>query len=390
MNQQKIFHYLFLLLLLSGCDEKKEQGMDINDLKLNQIQVIGSHNSYRIRPIEDMFDLLMVLNSELAAQLDYNHPSFDVQFSHHGIRQIEIDVYHDPDGGLFYYRKGNFFIGLPEASDIQKLLDPGLKVLHVPDIDYRTNYITFKDALTAVKVWSDANTTHIPIFILVEAKEEGITNIYPSLTFFTQPVPFNGDALDAIDADIRSVFGNDLNKVITPDDVRGNNESLEAVILNGGWPTIGESRGKVYFGLDNGGAIRDEYTAEHPALSGRVLFTSSEPGTPEAAFLKLNTPTESIADYVTQGYIVRTRADADTEEARTGNTGPRDLALSSGAQFVSTDYYVADARHDTSNGWTDYSVALPNGMIARENPVSGTGNFTGQEIEWFGLRGEFL
>ena len=51
MNQQKIFHYLFLLLLLSGCDEKKEQGMDINDLKLNQIQVIGSHNSYRIRPI---------------------------------------------------------------------------------------------------------------------------------------------------------------------------------------------------------------------------------------------------------------------------------------------------------------------------------------------------
>ena len=299
MNQQKIFHFLFLLLLLSGCDEKKEQGMDINDLKLNQIQVIGSHNSYRIRPIEDMFDLLMVLNSELAAQLDYNHPSFDVQFSHHGIRQIEIDVYHDPDGGLFYYRKGNFFFGLPEASDIQKLLDPGLKVLHVPDIDYRTNYITFKDALTAVKVWSNANTTHIPIFILVEAKEEGITNIYPSLTFFTQPVPFNGDALDAIDADIRSVFGNDLNKVITPDDVRGNNESLEAVILNGGWPTIGESRGKVYFGLDNGGAIRDEYTAEHPALSGRVLFTSSEPGTPEAAFLKLNTPTESIADYVT-------------------------------------------------------------------------------------------
>ena len=86
MNQQKIFHFLFLLLLLSGCDEKKEQGMDINDLKLNQIQVIGSHNSYRIRPIEDMFDLLMVLNSELAAQLDYNHPSFDVQFSHHGIR----------------------------------------------------------------------------------------------------------------------------------------------------------------------------------------------------------------------------------------------------------------------------------------------------------------
>ena len=81
------------------------------------------------------------------------------------------------------------------------------------------------------------------------------------------------DALDAIDADIRSVFGDDLNKVITPDDVRGTNESLEAVILVGGWPTIGESRGKVFFGLDIGGAIRDEYVADHPALEGRVLFT---------------------------------------------------------------------------------------------------------------------
>ena len=381
MNHQKIFHYLFLLLLLIGCDEKKEQGMDINDLKLNQIQVIGSHNSYRMHPTAEMFNLMIGLNPELAAELDYDHPSFDAQFSQHGIRQIEIDVYYDPEGGLFYNRRGNLFIGLPVPSGIEELLDPGLKVLHFPDIDNRTHYITFVDALTAVKTWSDANPNHIPIFILVEAKEDGITSIYPSLIGFTQPVHFDGDALDAIDADIRSVFGNDLNKVLTPDDVRGDSESLEAVILDGGWPTIGESRGKVYFGLDNGGAIRDEYVADHPALANRVLFTSSDPGTPEAAFLKLNTPVESIAAYVAQGYIVRTRADADTDEARTGDTGPRDLALSIGAQFVSTDYYVADARHDTSDGWTDYSVALPDNMIARENPISGTGKFTGQEIE---------
>ena len=370
-----------MLLLLLGCDEKKEQGMNSNDLKLNQIQVIGSHNSYRIRPVQDMFNLMTGLNPELAAKLDYGHPSFDVQFSQHGIRQIEIDVYYDPEGGLFYNQRGNLFIGLPVPSGIEELLDPGLKVLHFPDIDYLTHYLTFIDALTAVKTWSDANPNHVPIFILVEAKEEGLANIYPSLSGFTQPLPFDRDALDAIDADIRSVFSNDLKKLITPDDVRGNNESLEAVILDGGWPTIGESRGKVFFGLDNGGAIRDEYVADHPALEGRVLFTSSDPGTPEAAFLKMNTPAESIADYVTQGYIVRTRADADTEAARTGDVGPRDLALSSGAQFVSTDYYVADARHDTNDGWTDYSVALPDNMIARENPISGTGNFTGKEIE---------
>ncbi|GIS71414.1 MAG: hypothetical protein CM1200mP10_09910 [Candidatus Neomarinimicrobiota bacterium] len=101
MNHQKIFYYSFLLLLLTGCDEKKEQGMNSNDLKLNQIQVIGSHNSYRIHPVQDMFNLITGLNPELAAGLDYGHPSFDVQFSQHGIRPIEIDVYHDPEGGLF-------------------------------------------------------------------------------------------------------------------------------------------------------------------------------------------------------------------------------------------------------------------------------------------------
>ena len=201
------------------------------------------------------------------------------------------------------------------------------------------------------------------------------------MTGFTQPLPFDDNALDAIDADIRTVFGENLDKVITPDDVRGDSESLESVILNGGWPTIGESRGKIYFGLDNGGAIRDAYVSGHAALEGRILFTASDPGTPEAAFLKLNTPTESIADFVSQGYIVRTRADADTEEARSGDTGPRDLAISSGAQFVSTDYYVADARADTSDGWTDYSVSLPGNFIARENPVSGSGNFFDMEIE---------
>ena len=39
-----------------------------------------------------------------------------------------------------------------------------------------------------------------------------------------------------------------------------------------------------------------------------------------------------------QGYIVRTRSDADTKEGRTGDTTTRDKALKSGAQMISTDY----------------------------------------------------
>ena len=380
---QKIDTYIYICasLLFFGCDEDMEDSITVDDLKLNQIQVIGSHNSYRINATAEMHGLIESFQPEFSLDLDYGHPPLDIQFSQYGIRQIEIDIYHDPEGGLFYYQRGNFWIGMPVASGIEELLDPGLKVLHFPDIDYRTHYYTFIDALQAVKDWSNQHPNHIPIFILIEAKEESLSNLYPSLSGFTQPAPFDNTALDAIDTDIRSVFGENLDKVITPDDIRGENESLESVILNGGWPTIGESRGKIYFGLDNGGATRDSYVDGHPALTGRVLFTASDPGTPEAAFLKLNTPTESIADFVSQGYIVRTRADADTKEARSGDTGPRDLAISSGAQFVSTDYYVADVRADTSEDWTNYSVSLPGNFIARENPISGSGTFFDMEIE---------
>ena len=72
------------------------------------------------------------------------------------------------------------------------------------------------------------------------------------------------------------------------------------------------------------------------------MFTNSTPGQPDAAFIKENDPTGAnqarIADEVRRGYVVRTRADADTRQARTGDTTMRDAALASGAQWVSTDY----------------------------------------------------
>jgi hypothetical protein len=93
------------------------------------------------------------------------------------------------------------------------------------------------------------------------------------------------------------------------------------------------------------------------------MFTSSLPGSPEAAFVKLNDPLANgdlISSLVAAGYIVRTRADADTVEARLGLTFRRDAALASGAQFVSTDYPEPDL--DVGTG---YVVDLPGHEIAR-------------------------
>ena len=73
--------------------------------------------------------------------------------------------------------------------------------------------------------------------------------------------------------------------------------------------------------------------------------------------MKLNDPIGDgalIRDLVARGYIIRTRADADTAQARTGDTTMRDAALASGAQFVSTDYPVPNPAFGTG-----YFVDLP-------------------------------
>jgi len=57
--------------------------------------------------------------------------------------------------------------------------------------------------------------------------------------------------------------------------------------------------------------------------------------------MKENDPVEGFAriqELVKAGFLVRTRADSDTAEARANDTRSRDQALASGAQFISTDY----------------------------------------------------
>ena len=71
---------------------------------------------------------------------------------------------------------------------------------------------------------------------------------------------------------------------------------------------------------------------------------------------------DRIQSLVRRGFIVRTRADADTVEARTGDVTRRDRAFASGAQLISTDYY-----QEATHFGTNYVVALPGGM--RCNPL---------------------
>jgi hypothetical protein len=331
-----------------------------DDVRINQIQVIGTHNSYHAGLTPGVAKLLQQRNPEAFEGLDYSHADLKTQLDH-GIRQVELDVYADAKGGRFAHPFGaNFIPGGAKAFDPDGvMLKPGLKVMHLQDIDYVSNCQPFTACLRAIRVWSQSHPHHVPIFILVETKTQAPIPGVPMVA----PEPFTAAALDALDQEIRSVFPAD--EMIVPDQVRRGRATLEDAVLHGGWPTLRDARGKVVFLLDQKN-VTAAYLAGHPALAGRVLFTNADPGQPDAAFLEENEGSPAvIADLVKRGYLVRTRSDADTKEARTGDVTRRDGALAGGAQIVSTDYPWFEPSR-----WTRYSVSLPDHAPARCNPVN--------------------
>jgi hypothetical protein len=108
------------------------------------------------------------------------------------------------------------------------------------------------------------------------------------------------------------------------------------------------------------------YTEGHIALRGRVIFTNAASGSADAAFTEENSGTKAEIDALArEGYLIRTRTDDGTEEARTNDRTRANLALSSGAQMLSTDYPSSEPSR-----WTGFFVGLPHGLVARCNPVT--------------------
>ena len=248
-------------------------------------------------------------------------------------------------------------------------------MLHTQDVDYRATCSTLKRCLTTIRDWSRSNQWHVPIMVMIEAKDTIIED--RNGVQFVRPIRIGPTEFRALDAEIRSVFSED--HVMTPDDVRGKRATLWQAVQSDGWPTLRASRGKVLFALDNTDEHLADYLGGSAALKDRVLFVSSEPGQPSAGFLKLNEALgqdeQLIRQRVFDGFLVRTRADIPTEEARTGSTGRRDSAFRSGAHYVSTDY------PELSPFGSGYITRLPGaeGLTARCNPINAP---SGCRNEW--------
>jgi hypothetical protein len=318
-----------LLALFSGwgCGTAARAGV-ADAVRMNQIQVIGSHNSYHVRSTGSLGNIIRSLSSEAAAW-NYSHAPMDVQLER-GVRSFELDVYHDPGG---------------------------TRVMHVPLYDPESTCSRLVDCLATVRAWSDKNRHHVPIIILVELKDDAVP--------VAKVLPFDAGALEQLEQEIRSVFGPD--RLLLPDDVRGGEPTLAEAIQHRGWPLLADARGKIMMVLHARGLHAEHYTKGHPSLEGRAMFLESQPGRPYASVFIRNDPHDpSIGSLVREGFIVRTRADADVTAVNENTVRRRDAALASGAHIVSTDFPAGE-----QDAKTGYIVALPGGVPARLNPING-------------------
>ncbi|MFP6622057.1 MAG: Ca2+-dependent phosphoinositide-specific phospholipase C, partial [Myxococcota bacterium] len=218
---------------------------ELDDLRMNEVQLIGSHNSYHIQP-DAVLDSVMVLVLDGAPdaldglcpgetvadncvqRLRYTHPSLDVQLSEMGIRQFELDVFAESLGfgtdNLYQYPFGwCFFLpeypALPGMPFDPALAEDGFKVFHVQDIDFRSTCYTLVACLTTIRDWSLANPRHIPILVLIEVKDDRLPEVVVEtppigVVPWAVPYPFTARIFRLLEAEIRSVFGED--HLLTP------------------------------------------------------------------------------------------------------------------------------------------------------------------------------
>lgn len=368
-----------------------------NTLKINQIQVVGTHNSYSqfVEPkLLGMFDKMIEqkksefiknMSKEQYKQFQEEHPnpigfaeglnySYDslTEQLDAGMRSVAIDIYRDPEGGKFLKPAGYELLkskGVPESAllkhDKSDLEKPGLKVLHVADFDFRSNCNLFTSCLQELADWSNAHPDHSTIFVMLEAKGRSAMSMLPGAA---KILPFEQTAYAEMDNSITKIMGRD--KVIAPDDVRGDFTSLEQAVQAHNWPSLANSKGKFVFLLIAAGDTSDlaNYVEGRPNLEGRMAFLRSTPGQTYSAFILLDNAIvrqQDIQNFVKQGYLVRTRSDIETYEAKVNDMSRAKAAFKSGAQVISTDFYKPGNPYGTS-----YKVTLPEGVDYLCNPVN--------------------
>lgn len=303
---------MLALPLLAACDEAGPSMDDV--VRLNHLQVIGTHNSYHVAPD---------VAPPIPAEMNYTQPPIRDQLQTYGVRQLELDVW-ETDDGVF-----NCYHGM--------LVDEGSRCRDL------------RDCLVAAKAWSDEHPRHVPLVFIMEVKQ-----VFAVDSPDNQAQVLASGFFDDLEGLFRDVFGRD--RILTPDDVRGDAATLRQALVQTGWPTLGAVRGKSMFVLNTTSeriGIMDAYLAKYPGLKGALLFAKKDTNDDWGAILELNNVTRD-ADAIRAGlaanYLVRGAADGiGWDEAKDRELAP--LTPPAGIHWINTDFLTKQPDHEYVFSW---------------------------------------
>lgn len=358
-------------------------------VRLNDLQYVGTHNSYHVAPDGSEFDLMLRSGyrqsenwpaAKLVQALAYTHPPLETQLEM-GLRVFELDVHDDPQGGR--YADPGILKALKAASGAQApaldpeeaLREPGMKVFHANDIDVRSRCLRFVECLRIIRNWSQNHPGHLPVFVEIETK----AGYNPPLANAYVPVEmprFDHAAWDRLQTEILSVFT--PGELLRPEDVQGSYPSLNAAVRAEGWPKLSVARGRIVFLLLDDPPVQNAYVSYIAAGHAPVLFPSRSADDPLTAWIERPKPdVREISRLVAQGFLVYTRADANLREPLQGDMSRAKRAFASGAQLIATDVPVPEERFGA------YQVSF-DGRHVRCNPVRKAAG-CGGSLQWLPL-----
>ena len=144
--------------------------MDAN-LRLDQVQVVGTAQSYKQRPDSALMGLIRMGGKKDAEALDFGHARARRPAGQR-CAGAAFDVAYDPQGGAYKNPAGaSMAMDLLPDDYIKAMAKPGFKVIHVLDVDYQSSCLALADCLKQVAAWSKAHPRHLPIVITLKTND---------------------------------------------------------------------------------------------------------------------------------------------------------------------------------------------------------------------------
>ncbi len=296
-------------------------------VKINEIAVVGTHNSYQLigtLPKQGLMKVLQIISfGAVENKAVFEMDTFTEQLEQ-GVRNLEIDIETVDDEG-----------------------DVSFIVTHDPILDNVSSAHNFAKGLEEIAMWSDNNPGHLPVYLLIEPKDD-----VPSINNMKN---FSLEYALEFDKVLRQVLGD---RLLTPAQAMGEYESFEEMRKVDGWPALKQAAGKIIVLLHPCG-VTQEYIDTDISIKTQAMFPMLRFGDIDkayASFILDNDPvsaTENNKKTVEENNLmVRTRADdyPDFSDERYNS------ADNCGSHIITTDYpprYVREKDHTfTFGGYT--------------------------------------